>query len=68
LRRVRVTIIGAETQKVLHVLSMCVCIRVLDIQDTKRMRHIILPSMACLVVLYVSTLSHKATIFGGEKI
>jgi hypothetical protein len=36
-----------------------VCVSVaLDIQHAKRMRRIILPSVACLAVPYFSTLSH----------
>jgi hypothetical protein len=36
----------------------CVSV-VLDMQHVKRMRRIILPSVACLAVPYSSTLSHK---------
>ena len=40
----------------------------LDIQHVMRMRHIILPSVACPAVLYFSTLSHKRHDFGGKKL
>ena len=40
-------------------MSVCVCILVLVIQNAKRMRHIILTSVACLAVPYFSTLSDK---------
>ena len=38
------------------------------IQQVKRMRRIILPFVACLVLPYFSTLSHKRHDFRGKKI
>ena len=40
----------------------------LDIQYAIRMRHIILPSVACPAAQHFSPLSHKGTIFGGKKV
>ena len=37
------------------------------IQHAKRMRHIILPSVACPAVQYVTTLSHERYVFRREK-
>jgi hypothetical protein len=72
LRRVGVTIVAMENKRILHILSMfvcvcvcvCVCVSVclsvaLVIQHAKRMRRIILSSAVCLAVLYFSALSHK---------
>jgi hypothetical protein len=43
-----------------HTYIFCVCVSAaLVIQHAKRMRSIILPSVACLTVQYNSTLSHK---------
>ena len=44
LRRVRLTTVAVEKQKVLHIFSVCVA---LVIQREKRMRRIILSSVAC---------------------
>ena len=43
-------------QEVLYILSACVA---LAIQQAQRVHPIILPSVACLAVPYLSTLSHK---------
>jgi hypothetical protein len=56
LRRVRVTVVAVEKQYVLNILSVSVA---LVIQHAKRMRHVVLPSVACLALAYFSTLSHK---------
>jgi hypothetical protein len=55
-RRVRVTIVALGKQQVLHILSVSVA---LVIKHAKRMRHIILSPVACLVLPYSSKLSHK---------
>ena len=55
-RRVRVTTVAVGKQYVLHILSLSVA---LVIEQAKRMRRIILFSVACLAVPYFSTLSHK---------
>jgi len=47
MRRVRVTIVAMEKQEVLHIRSVFVA---LAIQHTKRMRRIIVSSVACLCV------------------
>ena len=55
-RRVHVTIVAVGKQCIKH--SACVFVA-LVIQYVKRMRQFILSSVACLVVPYFSTLSHK---------
>jgi hypothetical protein len=47
-----------ENQEVLFKYSECVSVA-LATQNAMRMRHIILPSVACLAVPYFSTASHK---------
>ena len=64
LRRVRVTIVAVEIQYVLNFMS--VSIIALVILHAKRMRHILLPSVACGAQLYFSTLSHKQHGFSGN--
>jgi len=54
LRNILKTTVAMENQ--LHILSVSVA---LAIQHAQRMCHIILSSMACLVLPYFSTLPHK---------
>ena len=61
LGRVRVTVVAAEKQYALYILIFCSISWV--IRPAKRMRHIILPYMACLAAPYFSTLSHKRNDF-----
>ena len=61
MRRVRVTVVAVEKQY--YIFSVCVC----SLSYVKRMRRIILPSVACLAIPYLSTLSHKRNDF-GEKV
>ena len=46
---------------------MSVCNLALFILHAKRMRNIILSSMTCLALLYLSTLSYEPHDFRGEK-
>ena len=55
-RGIRGIIVAVEKQCVLHILSVFVA---LVIQHAKRMHRIILSSVACLAVLYSSTVPHK---------
>ena len=59
LQRVCVTIDSMEEQKLLHILSVCVCVRALVTQYAKRMCCIILSSVACLALQHISTFYHK---------
>jgi hypothetical protein len=69
LRRVHVNIINMEQQQLLQILSVCVCVFVaLVIQHAKYMRHIVLPSVACLAALYFSALFHKRRDFHDKKL
>jgi hypothetical protein len=61
LRRVRVTIVDVEKDKIF---IFCVFVA-LVIQHKMRMRHIILPSLACLAGTCFATLSHKLHDFPG---
>ena len=61
LRRVRVNIVGVEKQQVLNILSVSVP---LVTQHAKRMRHIMLPSVACLVLPFFPHYLINGTIFG----
>jgi hypothetical protein len=56
LRRVCVTIVGVEKQWFVHIMSVSAT---LVAQHAKRMRRIILSSLACLALPYFPTLSHK---------
>jgi hypothetical protein len=65
LRRVRITNVAVENQYVLHILS--VCFVALVIQHAKRMRCIILSSVARLALAYVFILHHKRQDFLKEE-
>jgi hypothetical protein len=65
MRRVRVTIVAVEKQKVLHILSVSVA---LVIQHAKRMRPILLSSVACLAVPYFPHYLISGTIFGKREL
>ena len=72
LRRVGVTIIAVEKQKLLYILyvsecvSVCVCVA-LVIQHKKSMRCIIESFVACPALIIFSTLSHKQERFSEKK-
>jgi len=65
LRCVRATTVAVEKQKVLHILSVFVA---LGIQHAKRMRCIMLSSVACPSLTYFSTSSHKRKNFRESKL
>jgi hypothetical protein len=56
LRRVRIPVVDIEKQRILNILSFAVA---LVIRHAQRMRYIILPSVDCPAVPYLSKLSHK---------
>jgi hypothetical protein len=55
-RRVTIIIVTVEEQLVLHIQNVSVAI---VSQHARRMRRVTLSSVACLALLYFSTLSHK---------
>jgi hypothetical protein len=67
LRSVRVTIFVLEKEQVLNTLRT-VCILALLIRHATRMRRIMLPSVACLALPYIPTLSHKRQDFRKKVI
>jgi len=60
LRNFRETFVVVEKQYVLRIASVFM-------QQAKRMRPVILQPVACLAVLYLSTLSHKRQGFRKKK-
>jgi hypothetical protein len=66
LRHIRVSIVAAEEQQVLHIL--CLCIRALFTQHALGMRRIILSSVVCPVLPYFSAFSYKLYDFQKKKI
>ena len=66
-RHIRIIIVAVEKQNVLHILSVCVYV-VLVTQHVKRMRSIVLSSVACLALRCVSILSHKRHDFRERKV
>jgi hypothetical protein len=64
-RHVRVTIVAAEKQEVLHILCVCFCVCVaLGIQHAMRMRHIVVYS----ALQYFSTYLINVTIFAKKNL
>jgi hypothetical protein len=63
-RRMRVTTVAVEKQEALHIMSVLASV----IECAKRMRLIILTSVACLSLPYFSTLSHKRYDIRKKKI
>jgi hypothetical protein len=61
LKRFRITIVAVQNQKY-YIFCVCVCVCVsvaLVIQHAGRMRLIILSSVACLAVPWLTTICHK---------
>jgi hypothetical protein len=67
MRSFRETIFDVEKQKVLRLLSVCYEYVALFIQHTERMRRIILQSVTCLLLPYVSTSSKKKRRYFRKK-
>ena len=66
LRSVLVNNVAVEKQWVLHI--VCVCVSVLSsMPNTSFLHRITFSSVSCLAIPYISTSSHKGTIFGGGK-
>lgn len=65
LRGIRTTIVAMKNA-VNTTYSECLSVDIF-IQYAKRMRRITLPPVACLAILYISTLSHNEHDYGGNN-